>query len=244
VITERKRRFVTAYMKLANANKAAIEAGYSERTARTQGPRLLRDVDVQELIQAQRIRKDVHADLTYQKLIQISDLAVANASQVWQDPNATRSQRQSAIECAGKQLERLARVEGILVPAPIMNVGELNVQNNRATVEMLGDGYERILKDDEFKGLITRFLDAGRDLEPPKAPVGLPGAPGEVLQRGDVGPVQAPAPDQREAPGRDGGQDQAPHDPDAAPAREERIDEPVLPGLGPAEESEPEDHPG
>lgn len=47
-MTEKKRRFVDAFMGQAegNATKAALLAGYSKSTAETQGTRLLADVEI------------------------------------------------------------------------------------------------------------------------------------------------------------------------------------------------------
>ncbi|WP_161935081.1 terminase small subunit, partial [Lactococcus lactis] len=40
-LTEKQKRFCDEYIKLGNATQAAINAGYSKRTARSQGQRLL-----------------------------------------------------------------------------------------------------------------------------------------------------------------------------------------------------------
>lgn len=54
-IGARKILFVNVYLRNFNATEAAIEAGYSEKTARAAGSRLLTDVNVQNLI---RLRVD------------------------------------------------------------------------------------------------------------------------------------------------------------------------------------------
>lgn len=46
MLTPAKAKFVAAYIAEPNATKAAITAGYSEKTAGQQGSRLLKDVDV------------------------------------------------------------------------------------------------------------------------------------------------------------------------------------------------------
>lgn len=46
--------FIVEYLRTNNATKAAIAAGYSEKTARQQGSRLLSNVDIRAEIQAQR----------------------------------------------------------------------------------------------------------------------------------------------------------------------------------------------
>lgn len=48
---ERQIRFVEEYIKDLNATQAAIRAGYSKKTARSQGARLLTNVDILEAIQ-------------------------------------------------------------------------------------------------------------------------------------------------------------------------------------------------
>lgn len=50
ILTERQRRFVEAYLASPNATQAAITAGYSKKTAKSQGQRLLTNVDIAELL--------------------------------------------------------------------------------------------------------------------------------------------------------------------------------------------------
>lgn len=49
-MNNRQKRFVTEYIIDHNATQAAIRAGYSERTARSQGQRLLTNVDIKNAI--------------------------------------------------------------------------------------------------------------------------------------------------------------------------------------------------
>ena len=52
MITDKKKKFAEAYLtNEQNSTHAAITAGYSEKTARVQGSRLLQDVDVKALLQ-------------------------------------------------------------------------------------------------------------------------------------------------------------------------------------------------
>jgi phage terminase small subunit len=50
-LPSRKQEFVNEYIVSLNATQAAIKAGYSVKTARSQGQRLLTNVDIQEAIQ-------------------------------------------------------------------------------------------------------------------------------------------------------------------------------------------------
>lgn len=49
-MNEKQRRFAEFYANNPNATQAAMAAGYSDRTARSQGQRLLTNVDIQEYI--------------------------------------------------------------------------------------------------------------------------------------------------------------------------------------------------
>lgn len=50
-MNQRKRAFCEAYLLSGNATKAAVEAGYSSKTARSTGQRLLTFADVQEYLE-------------------------------------------------------------------------------------------------------------------------------------------------------------------------------------------------
>lgn len=51
MLTTRKRLFAESYLANPNATEAAIKAGYSKKTARSQGQRLLTDVDIRALVE-------------------------------------------------------------------------------------------------------------------------------------------------------------------------------------------------
>jgi phage terminase small subunit len=50
---DRQRRFIREYLKSYNATQAAKMAGYSEKTAYSQGVRLLKNVEIQKVKEAQ-----------------------------------------------------------------------------------------------------------------------------------------------------------------------------------------------
>lgn len=49
-LNDKQKRFAREYVIDLNATRAAIRAGYSEKTAKSQGQRLLTNVDVSEFI--------------------------------------------------------------------------------------------------------------------------------------------------------------------------------------------------
>ena len=59
-MNERQKRFVAEYIKDYNATQAAVRAGYSERTAYSQGNRLLKNIEVKKAIEElqNEIRKE------------------------------------------------------------------------------------------------------------------------------------------------------------------------------------------
>ena len=81
-LRDKRLRFVTEYLIDLNATQAAIRAGYSERTAYSQGQRLLRNAEVQAAIaehqtkRAERTRVD--ADWVLTRLAQEVEADVAD----------------------------------------------------------------------------------------------------------------------------------------------------------------------
>ncbi|MSR16146.1 MAG: terminase small subunit [Gammaproteobacteria bacterium] len=53
-MNERQRRFIAEYLRDGNCTQAAIRAGYSARTARQAGSRLLTNVDVRDALDVER----------------------------------------------------------------------------------------------------------------------------------------------------------------------------------------------
>jgi phage terminase small subunit len=81
-LSEKQQLFVNEYLIDFNATKAAIRAGYSEKTAYSQGPRLLDNVEIQKAIEEARektiaklqiTREDVLRDLIFIKEKNIED---------------------------------------------------------------------------------------------------------------------------------------------------------------------------
>ena len=77
---ERQIKFVEEYIKSPNATDAAIRAGYSEKTARSQGSRLLTNVDIQNAIQEAKAerqeRTKIDADYVLRRLVEIDQMDV------------------------------------------------------------------------------------------------------------------------------------------------------------------------
>lgn len=72
-INNQQKRFCEAYLSngCANAKKAAIEAGYSEKGARQQGYTLLKRPDIQEYINSRKEDIEEKTDITVSKRLNI-----------------------------------------------------------------------------------------------------------------------------------------------------------------------------
>jgi phage terminase small subunit len=68
-LTQKQRRFVQEYLVDLNATQAAIRAGYSERTAHVQGPRLLGNVRVQVAIQEALKKREQRTEITQDRVL-------------------------------------------------------------------------------------------------------------------------------------------------------------------------------
>lgn len=68
-MTAKRQRFVEEYLIDLNATRAAIRAGYSIKTARVQGNRMLTNVDIQEAVQARREALKKKTGLTQERVL-------------------------------------------------------------------------------------------------------------------------------------------------------------------------------
>lgn len=90
-LTAKQERFVGEYLLDLNATQAAIRAGYSEKTAKSQGQRLLTNVDVARALseaQAKRAeRTEIDADWVLRRL---GEEATADLADILDEAGAVR----------------------------------------------------------------------------------------------------------------------------------------------------------
>lgn len=78
-LTAKAERFVEEYPIDLNATQAAIRAGYSKKTARSQGQRLLTNVDIVAAIQKALEKRSERTEITQDRVLQeYAKLAFAN----------------------------------------------------------------------------------------------------------------------------------------------------------------------
>lgn len=80
-LNDRQERFVDEYLVDLNATAAAKRAGYSEKTARSQGQRLLTNVDIQAAIQKRQARLRGKLEITQERVLEeLAAIAFANGT--------------------------------------------------------------------------------------------------------------------------------------------------------------------
>lgn len=81
-LTDKQEMFCREYLVDLNATQAAIRAGYSEKTARSQANRMLTNVDIekriQELMSSRSEQLKVDADYVLKRLVEIDQMDVAD----------------------------------------------------------------------------------------------------------------------------------------------------------------------
>ncbi|MBP2230811.1 hypothetical protein J2847_004120 [Azospirillum agricola] len=82
-LTPKKAQFAQEYLVDLNATRAATAAGYSARTAKAQGARLLTDVDVQAAIQAGQAKRSERTAITADRvLVELWGMATADTNEL------------------------------------------------------------------------------------------------------------------------------------------------------------------
>lgn len=83
-MSEKQRRFVAEYLVDLNATQAAIRAGYSVKTAESQGSRLLRKVQVAEAVQAGQAKRLGKLEITAERVLrEIACLAFSDVRKLF-----------------------------------------------------------------------------------------------------------------------------------------------------------------
>jgi len=78
-LTSKRQRFVTEYLVDLNATQAAIRAGYSEKTAKSQGQRLLTKVDIANAISKREGKQLEKNEITAERVLaEVSKLAFSD----------------------------------------------------------------------------------------------------------------------------------------------------------------------
>jgi len=131
-LTPKQERFVAEYLVDLNATAAAKRAGYSDKTAYSTGQRLLKNVEIQEAIQARRQELAQKLEITQEQVVgELAAIAFHGASD---EPEAELkvSNKLKALELLGKHLgmftdkaEASVKLEGSVEVVPLSQRREL-----------------------------------------------------------------------------------------------------------------------
>ena len=103
-LNAKQNRFVEEYLVDLNATKAAIRAGYSERTAEVIGYENLRKPQIQEAIQAAIEKRSERTEITQDKVVaELGKVAFAEAHD-YTDADLKYGNKLKALELLGRHL--------------------------------------------------------------------------------------------------------------------------------------------
>ena len=105
-LNPRQSRFVEEYLIDLNATQAAIRAGYSAKTANTNGPRLMVNAGIQSAIQKAQAARSERTQITVDKVLDDIELIKLNAMQQEEDGKMiNHAGALKACELQGKHLK-------------------------------------------------------------------------------------------------------------------------------------------
>ena len=176
-LTARQRRFVDEYLVDVNATQAAVRAGYSKRTARQAGQRMLTNVDIAAAIvtamQARAQRTQITADRVLEELAVIAfsdirDFALDGDGPLSVAPGAPASATRAV---AAWQRQRVVQPDGATTTAT-----KIRLWDKVAALRMLMQHLGLLVEHHEYMGVTLEALivmDAATDSACEKIAAGI-----------------------------------------------------------------------
>lgn len=145
-LTLKQARFVQEYLKDLNATQAAVRAGYSAKTARPQGHRLLTIIAVSEAVSAGAAKRIAKGMVSADRILEeIGRLAVSDPRAMFDDTGGLKAPRdwsdEVAAAIAGIEVDIRASPEGT-----ITRVAKVRRWDKLRALELLAK-YHGLLKD-------------------------------------------------------------------------------------------------
>ena len=124
-LTPKQRLFVAEYLKDLNATQAAIRAGYSEKTAHSQGPRLLEDAGVKSAIAAAAEKRAEKLEITAERVLaEIANMAFYDVGDLMIDGDASEELTEEQAKEWEKWIVDGRIIHGLRNPADIKRLPE------------------------------------------------------------------------------------------------------------------------
>jgi phage terminase small subunit len=153
-MTPKQERFVAQYLIDGNATRAATAAGYSAKTAASQGERLLRNVEIAPAVAAGRAKVLEKLDITAERVLkEMGRLAFSDVSRLF---NANGSLK-GLHELSPDDAACIAGLEVIIKNAEAGDghtdkVHKIKVWDKSKNLEMLGKHFGLFIEKVEVKG--------------------------------------------------------------------------------------------
>jgi phage terminase small subunit len=172
-LAPKQERFIEEYLKDLNATQAAIRAGYSKRTAKSQGQRLLTKADVlariEDLKKERSEKAQVDADWVLQNLIKVADMAMKAEPVMTYDHQA-----QELVETgeytfdstgANKALELIGKHIGMFDPkfGKAAALSEAQISKIKAETAFIKERTKLIKGKSKDTSLLDALIDAVND---------------------------------------------------------------------------------
>lgn len=157
MLNERQQRFIVEYRKDLNATKAAIRAGYSRKTAHSQGPRLLENVEIRAALSGAQAKALERAELSAERVLEeLRRLGFSNVQDLF-DANGDLKPLHTLTR---DQAACISSIEVVMKNATagdgkIDRVLKIKVWDKRATLELLAKHFALLTEKVEHSGGLT-----------------------------------------------------------------------------------------
>lgn len=134
--TQRYQAFVNEYLKSFNLTKAGLAAGYSEKTAGSQGQRLLKNVEVQQLLKSgsKKLMQRAAVDQTF-LIKKLKSLASSNIADVasWDSKSLTLKDSETLTWAQTYAIDSIQKID-----TQFGTTLKVKMRNPDAALDMLG----------------------------------------------------------------------------------------------------------
>jgi phage terminase small subunit len=138
-LSAKQLRFVEEYLLDLNATQAAIRAGYSERTAHSQGPRLLENVGIVSAIEEAKAKRSERTKIDADWLLRrLADEATADIADLYDDSNNLKDVKEWPL------IWRQGLVQGVEIEALFEGHGKDREQTGFTKKLKLSDRIKRL----------------------------------------------------------------------------------------------------
>lgn len=153
-LTRKQERFVAEYLKDLNATQAAIRCGYSPKTAKQQGSRLLTNADIAHAVETGKAKQLDVAGLTAARVLEeLRRLAMVDARSFWDEQGNLKPFSQLTAE----QGSALAGFEAIIKNAKAGDgqtdmIHKIKLWDKPRALEMLAKHFGLLIDKVEHSG--------------------------------------------------------------------------------------------